>query len=323
MIRIVSLLFFMIASSSLFGAGFDRLVFQNGTEVVAEILKQDDEYIVLDLGFEVLKIPVDRVLTIEVAEETKEGFRNGQFELYTKGRLNPAPVNELVKRFGDSVVMVKTPSGLGSGFFISDNGYLITNYHVVERETNVTVSIFDKTDSGYERKELKKVRIIALHPVRDLALLQIDREEAHGVEIKPVVLAQDDGVEVGSLVFAIGNPLGLERSVSQGIVSSRTRSIGYLRFIQTDAAINPGNSGGPLFNARGEVIGVACAGHAMFAGLAFGIPVQELISFLENKDTYLYDASFPQNGVKFLAPPFREIEINESDESNNEDSEDQ
>lgn len=311
-----------VLTSSLSAVGFDRLTFQNGTEIVAEILKQDDDFIVLDLGFDVLKIPSDQVLTIEKADSEAIAEPTNGNGLYVTGRLNAAPVNELVKRYGDSVVMVKTPSGLGSGFFISESGYLITNYHVIERETAVTVSIFNKTESGYERKELKKVRIVALHPVRDLALLQIDEEEAEDVAIKPVVLAEGDGVDVGSLVFAIGNPLGLERSVSQGIVSSRTRSIGYLRFIQTDAAINPGNSGGPLFNARGEVIGVACAGHAMFAGLAFGIPVQELISFLENKETYLYDSSFPQNGVKYLAPPYRENDEEEPEPTNSQPSED-
>lgn len=304
-----------------FGAGFDRLTFQNGTEIVAEILKQDDQYVIVDLGFDVIKIPASYVLAVENAEQGSVLSTRNEFELYSTGQLRAAPVNELVKSYGDSVVMVKTPSGLGSGFFISDKGYLITNYHVVERETNVTVSVFVKSESGYERRELQKVRIIALHPVRDLALLQIDLVEAAGLDINPVVLAQDDGVDVGSLVFAIGNPLGLERSVSQGIVSSRTRSIGYLRFIQTDAAINPGNSGGPLFNARGEVIGVACAGHAMFAGLAFGIPVQELISFLDNKDTYLYDTTFPQNGVKFLAPPFLGNEPETKDQTNPESSE--
>ncbi len=303
----------LLFSTQLFSVGFDRLTFQNGTEIVAEVLKQDDNFVVLDLGFEVLKIPADQVLTIEKADQEQAEVPDVGNGLYSTGRLKAAPVNELVKNYGDSVVMVKTPSGLGSGFFISESGYLITNYHVIERETAVTVSIFNKTESGYERKELKKVRIVALQPVRDLALLQIDEEEAEGLAIEPVVLAEGDGVDVGSLVFAIGNPLGLERSVSQGIVSSRTRSIGYLRFIQTDAAINPGNSGGPLFNSRGEVIGVACAGHAMFAGLAFGIPVQELISFLENKETYLYDSSFPQNGVKYLAPPFRNSQEDDSE----------
>lgn len=320
MIKLFAATTALLLSTYLSAVGFDRLTFQNGTEIVAEVLKQDDQFVVLDLGFEVLKIPVDQVLTIEKADQQQEAPEIGN-GLYSTGRLKAAPVNELVKRYGDSVVMVKTPSGLGSGFFVSESGYLITNYHVVERETAITVSIFNKTESGYERRELKKVRIVALHPVRDLALLQIDEEEAEGLTIEPVVLAEGDGVDVGSLVFAIGNPLGLERSVSQGIVSSRTRSIGYLRFIQTDAAINPGNSGGPLFNSRGEVIGVACAGHAMFAGLAFGIPVQELISFLENKETYLYDSSFPQNGVKYLAPPFRSSKKDDSNSSKPNSSE--
>ncbi|MEM9157748.1 MAG: trypsin-like peptidase domain-containing protein [Verrucomicrobiota bacterium] len=299
-------------------ASFDRLKFDNGIEIVAEILKQDDHHVVVDLGFDIIRVPAKSVLSIEKSDAIGLESTVQDFDLYQTGRLSAAPVNELVKEIGDSVVMVKTPSGLGSGFFINQKGQLITNYHVVERETEVTVSVFVKEDSGYERKELQNVKIIALHPVRDLALLQIDEEDLDKIEIDPVMLAKDDGVDVGSLVFAIGNPLGLERSVSQGIVSSTTRAIGYLRFIQTDAAINPGNSGGPLFNARGEVIGVACAGHAMFSGLAFGIPVQELISFLENKDTYLYDSSFPQNGVKYLAPPFKEFEIEAKENSTEE-----
>jgi serine protease Do len=97
----------------------------------------------------------------------------------------------------------------------------------------------------------------------------------------------------------------MERSVTQGIVSSTTRTIDQMRLIQTDAAINPGNSGGPIFNARGEVVAVACAGAAVFDGLAFGIPANELIDFLVHRDTYLYDESQPQNGVTYLPPPFR------------------
>ena len=78
-----------------------------------------------------------------------------------------------------------------------------------------------------------------------------------------------------------------------------------MRLIQTDAAINPGNSGGPIFNARGEVVAVACAGAAVFEGLAFGIPANELIDFLVHRDTYPYDESQPQNGVTYLPPPFQ------------------
>lgn len=293
----------------LHATGYRHVRFQNGTEIVAEVIKEDSRYIVLDLGFDLLKVPTEQVLSIEDPEGSDDSQTASADKLYTTGRLTAAPVDELVQRYGDGVVMVKTPGGLGSGFFINDQGFLVTNYHVVERETNITVSVFDRTETGYERKELKKVRLIALHPTRDLALLKVEDVESEGVHICPVVLAEDDGVQVGSPVFAVGNPLGLERSVSQGIVSSRSRALGYQRFIQTDAAINPGNSGGPLFNARGEVVAVACAGSAMFDGLAFGIPIQDVVDFLENKDTYLYDASFPQNGVKYLAPPYRDPDL--------------
>jgi serine protease Do len=297
--------FGLLSLATALPAAFDRVIFQNGTEIVAEILKQDSRFLVLDLGFEVLQVPVEQVLSVESLAEEAGDLETSLDALYTTGRLPSAPVDELVREFGDAVVMVRTPSGLGSGFLIDHAGHLLTNYHVVENETNLSVSIFDRTERGYERKEIDKVKIIALHPTRDLALLRIDPAEAAGLRIRPVVFSEDDGVEVGSPVFAIGNPLGLERSVSQGIVSSKTRTLGYFRFIQTDAAINPGNSGGPLFNGRGEVVAVACAGAAMFDGLAFGIPVKEVIAFLENRETYLYDASFPQIGVKFLAPPYR------------------
>ena len=130
------------------------------------------------------------------------------------------------------------------------------------------------------------------------------------MEFNPVVIAEKSSVRVGNLVFAIGNPLGLERSVTQGIVSSTTRTLGHLRFIQTDASINPGNSGGPLFNSRGEVVGVVCAGYSFFSGLAFGIPATDLVDFLQNRDAFLFDPTQPQNGVKYFSPPFHNAENN-------------
>ena len=116
-------------------------------------------------------------------------------------------------------------------------------------------------------------------------------------------VAADQRAAPGDAVFAIGNPLGLERTVTQGIVSSTTRDLGHLRFIQTDASINPGNSGGPLFNARGEIVGVVCAGFVSFNGLAFGIPAGDLITFLRHRDTWAFDASRPESGVVYHDPP--------------------
>jgi serine protease Do len=176
---------------------------------------------------------------------------------------------------------------------------------VVEKSLEIKVTLFQRKEQGYEKRQLKQVKLLAVNPLRDLALLQLDQDELAGRTITHVVLSQRPTVQVGDVIFAIGNPLGLERSVTQGIVSSILRTMGHLRFIQTDASINPGNSGGPLFNSRGEVVGVVCAGYSFFDGLAFGIPAADLIDFLEHHDAYLFDASQPQNGVKYLSPPYR------------------
>ena len=275
-----------------------------GAQLTATLLQETDDRVVLDLGDEVVTIDKKRILG-EVSRGEQAAGQTTKREFYTLGRLDEVPVPQLVRRFGDAVVTVSTPSGMGSGFIISDDGHLITNYHVVEKELKVIVTVFHKKKQGYEKRQLKKVKILALNPLRDLALLKLDKKELGDFELKHVVIAEKPTVRVGDLMFAIGNPLGLERTVTQGIVSSTTRTLGHLRFIQTDASINPGNSGGPMFNARGEVVGVVCAGYSFFSGLAFGIPATDLIDFLQNRDAFLFDPTQPQNGVKYFQPPFR------------------
>jgi len=277
-----------------------------GAKITAELLRENEQGIVLDLGHDVLQIPAKRLLGIDRGATQAAEESNQDRGIFLTGRAAPADVPELAKRCGDSVVLVKTAVGQGSGFIISNKGHVITNYHVVEGETKISVTYFKPTPQGYEKHELKRVRILALQPLRDIALLQLDLSEIPGDPPKPVLIDDRDDLRVGDVVFAIGNPLGLERTVTQGIVSSTTRTIGHMRLIQTDAAINPGNSGGPLFNLRGEVVGIACAGATMFDGLAFGIPAGELIEFLTHRDAYLYDSSQPQNGITYLPPPSRE-----------------
>jgi serine protease Do len=282
-----------------------------GGRVTAPLLRQSDEGVVLDLGFDVLQIPAKRVLDVVAEGAAEEPPRAADQGIFRTGRLEAREVPELVKRFGEAVVMVRNPGGLGTGFLISREGHLVTNYHVVEQHTRLRVTMFRRVagkaagPGGFEKVELRKVKIIALQPLRDLALLKLDPEEAGGRLPEPVVIDDRDDLRVGDMVFAIGNPLGMERSVTQGIVSSTTRTIDQMRLIQTDAAINPGNSGGPIFNAHGEVVAVACAGAAVFDGLAFGIPACDLVDFLVHRDTYLYDESQPQNGVTYLPPPYR------------------
>lgn len=283
-----------------------------GAKVTGVLLRKNDTGMAIDLGHDVVNIPANRVLEVHAADAGKEKPAANNDGLFTTGKLEAAAVPELVRRHGDAVVMIRTPIGLGSGFIISKQGHVITNYHVIQGQTRLQATVFKKIDDGYEKLDLKRVKIIAFNPVRDLSLLQLDLEEIKGGLPAPVTINDRDDLGVGDLVFAIGSPLGLERTVTQGIVSSTTRTISNIRLIQTDAAINPGNSGGPLFNARGEVVGVACAGAAFFQGLAFGIPAVDLVDFLKHRDSYLYDPSQPQNGVKYLDPPYRDKLVPES-----------
>ncbi len=284
-----------------------------GGRLTAPLLRQSDDGVVLDLGFEVLRIPAKRVLDVRAETAGEDGAVRAATEtdIFRTGRLEAREVPELVKRFGEAVVMIRSPGGLGTGFLISGQGHVVTNYHVVENQTRLRATMFRAVAGagadvkGFEKVEFRKVKIIALQPLRDLALLQLDADEAAGRLPEPVVIDDRDDLRVGDMVFAIGNPLGMERTVTQGIVSSTTRTIDQMRLIQTDAAINPGNSGGPIFNARGEVVAVACAGATAFDGLAFGIPACDLIDFLVHRDTYLFDDSQPQNGATYLEPPFR------------------
>ncbi|GFO62580.1 DegQ family serine endoprotease [Geomonas paludis] len=153
---------------------------------------------------------------------------------------------------------------MGSGFIISDDGYIITNNHVVKDADDIKVKLSD----GREYKGEIKGRDDKL----DLALVKIDTK-AH-LPVAP--LGDSDKMEVGDWVMAIGNPFGLSQTVTAGIVSAQGRVIGsgpYDDFIQTDASINPGNSGGPLFNTDGEVIGINTAIVAGGQGIGFAIPI--------------------------------------------------
>jgi serine protease Do len=285
-----------------------------GGRVSGTLLRQSDDGVVVDLGFDVVRVPAQRVLDVRRDDAMPAaGLRETDRGIFRTGTLEARPLPDLVRRFGDAVVMVRNPGGLGTGFIVSREGHIVTNYHVVEKHTKIQVTLFRREPradggtnrGGFEKQEIRRVRIVALQPLRDLAILKIDPEEAGGRLPEPVVINDRNDLRVGDMVFAIGNPLGMERSVTQGIVSSTTRTIDTVRLIQTDAAINPGNSGGPIFNARGEVVAVACAGAAVFDGLAFGIPASDLVDFLVHRDSWLYDESQPQNGVTYLPPPAR------------------
>ncbi|HPD57514.1 MAG TPA: DegQ family serine endoprotease [Smithellaceae bacterium] len=175
--------------------------------------------------------------------------------------------------FGDIPQREFKQRSLGSGFIISNDGYIFTNNHVVEKADKIVVKVSDNRE--YEAK------VVGTDPKTDIALIKIKPRNSLPV----VEIGDSDQVRVGEWVIAIGNPFGLEATVTAGIVSAKGRVIGagpYDNFIQTDASINPGNSGGPLFNMEGKVIGINTAIVAQGQGIGFAIPINMAKSILSD-----------------------------------------
>lgn len=160
----------------------------------------------------------------------------------------------------------EVPKGLGSGFILSADGYVMTNAHVVNGADEVYVTLTDKREF--------KARLVGSDPRTDVAVVKIEAAGLPAVRVGDV-----SRLKVGEWVMAIGSPFGLESSVTAGIVSAKARDTGeFLPFIQTDVAINPGNSGGPLINMRGEVVGInsqILSRSGGFMGISFAIPIDE------------------------------------------------
>jgi serine protease Do len=161
------------------------------------------------------------------------------------------------------------PRGLGSGFVISPDGYMLTNAHVVEGADEITVTLSDKREF--------KAKLLGADKRSDVALIKID-----ATGLPTVRIGDSSKIRVGEWVIAIGSPFGLENTVTAGIISAKGRETGeYLPFIQTDVAVNPGNSGGPLINMRGEVIGINSqifTTSGAYAGISFAIPIDEAMN---------------------------------------------
>ena len=282
----------------------DIIVMKSGQRLEGEVLKAQKDTLFVDVGVDVIRIPVSQIQERISQEPAKEETKTTDSGVFMTADLPERTVKELVSKFGEGVVLIETPDGLGSGFIINDRGYCVTNYHVVETQTRVAVTIFHRSENGdFERRSVRDVKILALNPHFDLALLEIPPQE--NLTFQPVYIADDDSHREGDSVFAIGSPLGLERSVSEGIVSTRNRNMNGIVYIQTTAQINPGNSGGPLFNDKGQVVGVINMKLSFGEGLGFAIPVSYLKHFLRNRDAFAFDRTNPNTGYHYLEPPHR------------------
>ncbi len=170
--------------------------------------------------------------------------------------------------FGNRLPQERSPErSLGSGFIIDKQGFILTNNHVVEKADEILVKLSDESEF--------KAKVVGNDPKTDIALIKIDAKR----ELPAAPLGDSDTLEVGEWIVAIGNPFGLDNTVTSGIISAKGRHIGagpYDNFIQTDASINPGNSGGPLINLHGEVVGINTAIYSETGGsigIGFAIPI--------------------------------------------------
>jgi len=302
----------------------DTIQLKDKAAVVGTILAVKSDQVAVDVGYTVLVIPRSQIVKITRGDTTPavgaKTTHGGKKASSTSGFTDVPPptasfyrapikaatsrsVRELVNEIGEAVVQVGTPSGLGSGFFLNEDGFLITNFHVIEGETQITVEVYHQHDGQLDRKTHKQVRIIALNKFADLALLKVDDKDAP--KFKSVPLGSADALAVGETVFAIGSPLGLERTVTEGILSTKTREMGGQLYLQTTAQINPGNSGGPLFNLSGEVIGVTNMKVSSGEGLGFAIPVEYVKFFLDHRDAFAYSLGNPGTPYRYLEPPSR------------------
>jgi serine protease Do len=297
----------------------ETLQLKEKAAIVGTILSEKHDQVVIDIGYTVLAVPRSQIVKILKSDLLPVSAKAGTLKIVAAVEAKPAPetkggfyssfgkpgtvrgVRDLVNLIGEAVVQVKTPSGLGSGFVINEDGFLLTNFHVIENETEITVEVYHQKGGELTRKSYKQVRIIAINKYADLALLHIEEKDAP--KFKSVTLGSSEPLSVGDGLFAIGSPMGFERTVTEGILSTKTRPMGGELYLQTTAQINPGNSGGPLFNLSGEVIGVTNMKIMFGEGLGFAIPIEAVKFFLDHRDAYAYSNDNPSTAYHYLQPP--------------------
>ena len=305
MLKIGVLSLFALVVSSLHA--IHSIELNGGSELRGVIVLERPDAYYVDLGFDIISVPKDAVVSLMEVRADGSGA-----EVDTTSKMlyrmseegGDQPIREWIGRLGEAVALVQTPTGLGSGFVINEDGYIVTNDHVIAGEHRISVTIFKDGDRELSKVTYDDVRIVATSSELDLALLKV--EPASDDPFHSVALAAaSSGVFEGQTVFAIGSPLGLDRTVSEGIISVANRVISGRLYLQTTTQINPGNSGGPLFNLRGEVVGVNNMKIAAVGaeGLGFSISADVVKSFLDNRDAYAFDPRNPNTGFRYLSPP--------------------
>lgn len=309
------ILIICIMASSLSGAGGSLIMlhFVNSVIVSSEEDKTKQEFLIEENTESVSSFAGEETLTQEEATQEKETFLPSESHTseavtepqvteaipLTKGEIYSDAVNSIYaiksswKQYYDSLFgsYYRPASSTGTGFSISDNGYIVTNYHVIEKAETLTVTDFNGDEY--------KASVVGSEPSNDVAIIKIDAKTV------PVDLGSSSSLKVGDDIMVIGNALGeLSYTFTDGIVSHLSRNVTLesgetINMFQTNAAINNGNSGGPVYNMDGKVIGIASAKYysESIEGLGFCIPVDDVKTMLADIILYGYVTGKPSLGV--------------------------
>ncbi|MFM8871890.1 MAG: S1C family serine protease [Phycisphaerales bacterium] len=284
-------------------ASADTVKLRSGAAISGTILKQTDRALWIDIGADVLEISMEQVDAVE-RQDAGSALTADDSRLFSTAKDLPTlPPKELAKSLGPAVIKVSSPGGLGSGVIISPDGFAITNAHVIQGEQSLRATVwFRQPDGSLKRVEIDDVEIEAVSNSLDLALIRIRHPDGKPFQVAPMEM--DDQVEAGQRVFAIGNPLGLERTLTEGVVSVPAMQLDGRAYIQTDTPINPGNSGGPLFNMRGEVVGITNMKITLGENVGFAIPARFVKDFVRHREAYAFNKNNPNSGHFYHpAPP--------------------
>ena len=264
--RLLNPVVVVVMAVALLGAGFQSAAAAKTAPV--RMVPQNFSTLAKDVSPAVVHIRVEK--TVQGGGAAVRQFENPPFQ-----------GDDRYKDFFDHFFGGRNPhefkqKGLGTGFIIDKDGFIVTNNHVVQDADSIKVVLKDKREFD--------AKVVGRDPQTDLALIKIDAKK----NLPAVRLGSSDKLQVGEWVAAIGSPFGLEQTVTAGIVSAKGRVIGsgpYDDFIQTDASINPGNSGGPLINMNGEVVGINTAIIAGGQGIGFAIPIDLANNVIEQLKT--------------------------------------
>ena len=269
--RVVVLVLAAVAAGIVLSAGF------NFSPIARALWGDKEKPAVVPAAAGLRMVPVDIPQLFKEVSPAVVNISTTQVVKFNRPRMrNPFgpqdPFEEFFHNYFGRMPREQKRKSLGSGFIVSPDGFILTNNHVVEKAEEVTVTLLDKEEF--------RAKVIGTDPKIDIALIKIDAKR----KLPYVALGDSDKLDVGEWVVAIGNPFALGHTVTAGIVSAKGRIIGsgpYDDFIQTDASINPGNSGGPLFNLKGEVVGINTAIMQGGQGIGFATPIQLAKSVLE------------------------------------------